>query len=320
MKLTKKIFFLNLNKKFLFEKKPVIAVAVSGGPDSMALASLMKEWTKINKGKILALLIDHRLRAESYTECKQTLIYLKTHNINSKIIRISAGKVNKKNMHEARQNRFDKLIDVCKSENILHLFLGHHYNDNIETFLMRKVAGSNFEGLGSMSFSVIRNKIQIIRPLLNYKKNQIIEYNKLNKIKYINDPSNFDETYTRVVIRNFLTQNNCMNKIKKDFQFIKTNIPLYKIMINQILLQIFIEIKKNNIVLSFNSFIKLDEVIKEKIIEKIFYYFQKKNKKLRSSKIKQFLSELNKKNLKSIKMSNLIVVKSKSSLGFSLNQ
>jgi len=320
MKFNKKNFFLNLNNKLVFENNPIIAVAVSGGPDSMALIYLMKEWVKIKKGKVVALLIDHKLRVESYNECKKTQNYLKTLNINSKIIRVHVKKIFKRNMHEARENRYDKLINFCKSQNILHLFLGHHFDDNLETFLIRKVAGSNFEGLASMPFSIIRKKVQLIRPLINYKKNQIIKFNKVNKIKFINDPSNVNERYTRVVIRNFLTHTNHMNKIKKDFKIISSYVPLYKKMINEILHQILIKIKKNKVIVSFKSFKNLDEVIKEKMVEKIFYYFHKKNKKLRYSKIKFFLKELNKNNLKSISISNIIVIKSQNSLVFSINQ
>ena len=320
MKFDKKNFFLYLNKNFLFENNPVIAVAVSGGPDSMALIYLMKEWIKFKKGKIVALLIDHKLRVESYNECKRTQNYLNILNVNSKIIKVSTKKIYKKNMHEARQNRYDKLIGFCKNQNILHLFLGHHFDDNLETFLIRKVAGSNFEGLASMPFSTIRNKVQIIRPLINYKKYQIIKFNMVNKIKFIIDPSNFNEKYTRVVIRNFLMQTNQMNIIKKDFNIISSYIPLYKKMINEILHQILIKIKKNNVAISLKNFKNLDEVLKEKIIEKIFYYFQTKNKKLRYSKIKIFLNELSKKNIKLFNISNIIVLKSHNTLDFSINK
>ena len=171
-----------------------------------------------------------------------------------------------------------------------------------------------------MPFSIIRNKVQLIRPLINYKKNQIVKFNKVNKIKFIVDPSNFNEQYTRVVIRNFLLQTNHINKIKKDFKIISSYISLYKKMINEILHQILIKIKKKNIVVSLKKFNNLDEMLKEKIIEKIFYYFQTKNKKLRYSKIKIFLNELNNKNLKTFNISNLIVVKSQNSLVFSINK
>ena len=91
-------------------------------------------------------------------------------------------------------------------------------------------------------------------------------------------------------------------------------------MINEILHQILIKIKKNKVIVSFKSFKNLDEVIKEKMVEKIFYYFHKKNKKLRYSKIKFFLKELNKNNLKSISISNIIVIKSQNYLDFSINK
>ena len=91
-------------------------------------------------------------------------------------------------------------------------------------------------------------------------------------------------------------------------------------MINEILHQTLTKIKKYNIVVSLKNFKKLDEVLKEKIIEKIFYYFQTKNKKLRYSKIKIFLNELNKKNLKPFNISNIIVVKNQNSLDFSINK
>ena len=55
-----------------------------------------------------------------------------------------------KKMKEARDNRFYKMSNYCLKNNILHLFLAHHQDDNIETFLLRKIAGSNLEGLSSI--------------------------------------------------------------------------------------------------------------------------------------------------------------------------
>ena len=69
------------------------------------------------------------------------------------------------NMSEARKNRFEKLTNYCQKNHILHLFLAHHYDDNLETFLLRKIAGSNIEGLRSIQNKTIINKLQIIRPL-----------------------------------------------------------------------------------------------------------------------------------------------------------
>ena len=68
-------------------------------------------------------------------------------------------------MNEARDNRYNLLTDFCIKNNILHLFIAHHKDDNLETFLNRKIAGSDFYGLKSMSELSFTIKF-IIRPLL----------------------------------------------------------------------------------------------------------------------------------------------------------
>ena len=81
MKIIKKKFNSDLKKYFLFENNPTIAVAVSGGPDSLALINLMNDWIKNQRGKVIAILIDHKLRKESYNECIITKKYLNSLNI-----------------------------------------------------------------------------------------------------------------------------------------------------------------------------------------------------------------------------------------------
>ena len=170
MKLNNKEFIKNLNQNYIFENNPNIAIGVSGGPDSMALLFLLNQWTKINKGTLVALIFDHRIRKENFEESKIIKDYLNKFKINSYIIRASKNNVIKQNMTEARANRFRGLVNYCKKKQILHLFLAHHYDDNIETFLTRKVSGSNLEGLACMSNISYRNNIQVLRPLLNFSK------------------------------------------------------------------------------------------------------------------------------------------------------
>ena len=320
MRINKKDFILHLNKFFLYEKNPIIAVAVSGGPDSIALAYLMDHWIKLKKGKIIALLIDHKIRKESYDECKLTQKYLNKLRIESRIIRIANQKLKKNNMGEARANRFEKLIFFCKKNKILHLFLGHHFDDNLETFLLRKIACSNLEGLGSIPTNIIFNKIQIIRPLLKHTKKEIIEFLKLNKINYITDPSNFDEKYSRGLIRKFLKKTNHINKIKKDFDMIVKYVPYYKLMINEIMHKLLLKINTNKIIFSISDFNRLDFFIKEKIIEKIYVYFQLENKQLRYSKIRKFLYNLEDSQCNSYNLSSMKVIKDSNFLTFLINK
>ena len=88
MKLNEKNFNNYLNTNFIFEKRPSVAVAVSGGPDSMLLSYLLNKWIKQYKGKIIALLINHGIRKESSEECNTTKKNLKKINIQSKIINV----------------------------------------------------------------------------------------------------------------------------------------------------------------------------------------------------------------------------------------
>ena len=109
-------------------------------------------------------------------------------------------------MKEARINRYNLLTDYCKKKNILHLFVGHHKDDKIETFLNRKISGSDFEGLQEIKSITVLNKVCIIRPLLDYSKKEIIKFNNVNSLNYIMDPSNQNLNYTRPVIRKYLCE------------------------------------------------------------------------------------------------------------------
>ena len=151
MSLNKRVF-LSLIKNFKhFENNPSIAVGVSGGPDSMALVYLLSTWIKLKKGKLIALVFDHQIRENSKDESLQVNDMLSDLNIDSIIIRPKKNKLIKKNMANARDNRFEGMINFCKKKSILHLFLGHHFDDNLETYLIRKINGSNLEGLASIN-------------------------------------------------------------------------------------------------------------------------------------------------------------------------
>ena len=146
MNLTNKEFIKYIEKRYTFENKPSVAVAVSGGPDSMSLLFLTNTFIKYKKGNLMALIVDHRIRKNSKEEARFISTYLDKNNINSQILTANKDKVRKKSMNEARDNRYNLLTDYCIKNNILHLFIAHHKDDNLETFLSRKIAGSDFYG------------------------------------------------------------------------------------------------------------------------------------------------------------------------------
>ena len=282
-----------LKKEIIFTEKPNIAVAVSGGPDSIALVFLLNTWIKKKNGKLIALIFDHKIRDNSKEEAQGTKAYLKSNGIHSKILSVSKNKLTKKNMNQARKNRFHQIIDYCKKKKIFYLFLGHHYDDNIETFLIRKIAGSNFEGLNCMQNKTLFDEILIIRPLLNFTKDQLLNYLKTNNLKFVQDPSNFNEKYSRAKIRKFLKINSNFKKdVIKDFQIIQNNFSHYRSMVYQLFHICNLEIKKNSLVFDKLKFLKLNKEIQVKLIEIVYKYFNKNKPFLRYAKIVNLLDNI----------------------------
>ena len=308
MSIIEKNLYESLNKKNLFENNPAIAVAVSGGSDSIALVFLLKNWIKKNKGKLTALIIDHQIRENSLKEAISVKKYLNNNNIQSLILKVPKKYILKGKMIQARENRFLKIINYCKKNKIFHLFIGHHCDDNVETFMLRKIAGSNFEGLNCMQEKTIYNDVQIIRPLLKFTKKQILDYNKKMNLVYVNDPSNNDEKYSRVVVRNFIKKNPQYKKnIIQEFKLIRENYYDYKKMIFQIYNLINIEIHKNMIIFDSIKFLNLDQELQAKFTEITYKFFYPKKPFLRYQKVIKTLDKLCETVNLSISLSNMKV-------------
>tara|TARA_B100001057_G_scaffold393863_1_gene402898 strand:- start:232 stop:1203 length:972 start_codon:yes stop_codon:yes gene_type:complete len=319
MNLKIKYFTEYLNNNFIFEKNPSVAVAVSGGPDSIALSILINAWCISVNGKNISLIVDHNLRKESPSEAIYVSNFLKEKKINTKILKVEKNKISKKNMKEARINRYDLLTNYCRNKNILYLFVAHHNDDKIETFLNRKISGSDFDGLQEIKQISLKNRTTIIRPLLDYPKEEIIKFNNIHSLKFLEDPSNKNLNYTRSVIRKFLNESSLSikKKITKDYLLIQNNSKLYNQMISEQLIQNIIEAKKNFIKTNYKNFIKLDILILEKIIKKIFYYFNNQDVFLKSKKIQILIKNLNNRNFKIFNLKSMIVKKDNNFLIFS---
>lgn len=286
-----------LNEIFLRDKHPKILVAVSGGPDSIALAFLVKKWInkRRRKGELFTVVFDHRIRHESYKEAIFVKKYLNSNNIFCKILRANKYKVVRKNMKQSRENRFSKITKFCKENHFFYLLMAHHFDDNIETFLLRKIAGSNIEGLNAMEEKTSFQNIQIIRPLLNFSKKELVKYCENNSLKFINDPSNLDEGYSRVVVRNFLKNNSKYKKnVLSDFKIIKNNYNDFMTMIFQNFILTTIEINNKLIVLDFKKFSSLNSHIQSKFIEIVYKFLYPKKPFLRYKKISNICKLLNK--------------------------
>ena len=309
-------FFSYLNNLKCFEKYPHVAVGVSGGPDSIALVYIINKWIKSKQGKLSALIFDHRIRSNSEQESYKVRDILIDLNISARILKTKKNKPIKKDMAQARNNRFEGLITFCSKNNIHHLFLGHHFDDNLETYLIRKINGSNFEGLGSMEEITYFKKIQILRPFIKINKNSILSFNKKNKLVFINDPSNKDVNYTRVKVRNFLQNNKYKKSIKYDFINLKKEMPYYRNMVWKCLMDTLAEVKPKSIKINRNKLLIFDDLIIEKIILLCLKFFSDQKYKSRSSKINLFISEMKKSRFKIFNLTGVYIKKKQDLLTF----
>ena len=157
---------LNLDKNF--------AVAVSGGPDSLALAVLAKIYAFKKKLVSKFFIVDHQIRKESSEEAKLTRKKLSSVGINSQIL-IWKGKKPTKNLQSiARKKRYELLIANCNKSKIENILLGHHEDDVIENFFIRILRGSGLKGLISFDKETRIDRINLLRPLLDQKKDDLI--------------------------------------------------------------------------------------------------------------------------------------------------
>ncbi|MBC7325371.1 MAG: tRNA lysidine(34) synthetase TilS, partial [Moorella sp. (in: Bacteria)] len=188
-------------KPFLPEKGEAVAIAVSGGPDSMALCHALSRQAA---DAIHALTVDHGLRPESADEARQVGSWLADWNcVRHQVLTrdqsaIPAAKI----QEEARHDRYRMLAAYCGEHGINQLFTAHHQDDQAETFLFRLAKGSGLDGLGAIrSVHDYSDTLRIIRPLLAMPKSSLLEYCAAHDVPYIRDPSNENGRFARARLR-----------------------------------------------------------------------------------------------------------------------
>ena len=189
---------LDLNQDFI--------VAVSGGPDSLVLAFLAKIYSIKNNIDVNFFIVDHKLRKGSTREAKLVKKKLKEYSINLNILNWY-GKKPKTNIQSiAREKRYKLLFENAKKLKVNNILLGHHQDDLLENFLIRILRGSGLNGLVSLDKRTQNQKINLLRPLLDYNKKDLIYICKYIYGSFVSDPSNQDDKFKRVRIRILLNQ------------------------------------------------------------------------------------------------------------------
>ncbi len=187
---------------------PVIALAVSGGPDSTALMLLAARWRDAlkTKPKLVAVTVDHGLRKESRGEAAAVARLARKLNISHRTVRWNGCKPSTGVQEKARAARYRLLGEAAQKAGAAHILTAHTLDDQAETVLIRMSRGSGLTGLGAMTRIAPlppdgKSLVVLVRPLLDITKARLIATLDTAKIPYADDPSNRNPRFARSRLR-----------------------------------------------------------------------------------------------------------------------
>ena len=185
-----------------------IALAVSGGSDSMALAVLARRWLQAGgtRPKISLLTVDHRLRDGARAEADQVMMWAKALGFDSQILCRQGARPQSGVQAKARQARYELLARWCVANHAACVVTAHTLDDQAETFMMRLARGSGVDGLSGMGLDTMVCGVRVHRPLLDATRQQLRAVLADAGQDWLEDPSNADCRYERVRVRRMLAQ------------------------------------------------------------------------------------------------------------------
>ena len=189
-----------------FRSAPALVLAVSGGPDSVALMWLLARWRRaLSRGpRLVAVTIDHGLRAESAREAGNVKRLARTLQIEHRTMKWTGAKPKSGIPAAARAARYRLLADAAKAAGATHVLTAHTSDDQAETVLMRLFRGSGIAGLSAMARESERGGVILARPLLSVPKSRLMATLGKAGIAYADDPTNRDLAFTRPRLRALL--------------------------------------------------------------------------------------------------------------------
>ncbi len=182
-----------------------VALAVSGGADSMALMALAHRARAIlpDGPDFLVLTVDHGLRAEARQETALVADTARRFGFNCRVLVGDGVKTGGNLQAAARDLRYQLMTDACHALGVDILVTAHHLEDQAETFLLRLARGSGVDGLGAMAPQSWRRGVRLIRPFLDTPKARLQDFlaSDYLDIRWVEDPSNEDSSFDRVKLR-----------------------------------------------------------------------------------------------------------------------
>lgn len=301
------------NKSRNSEKETInLVIGLSGGPDSIFLSEMMANYRDENKDvniNIYAMHLNHMIREEAKNDEDIAIRFCQKNNIDLKVYRNDIEKAAKENKQSTEEvgrdirymylNEIGQNIERKNEKEKIYLLTAHILEDTAETMFMNIARGTTLSGLTGIKLKT-RNlkytKYNILRPVYNISKKDILKYLKLKNIEYAVDKTNFELDYTRNKFRNDIFNKideigynirkslfNLSQSIKEEETFINkyvekkfkklniTNIEKYKLdMKNN-------EENLSEIILDLEEYLKLDKFIAKKIIVKSIEKLEKNN-------------------------------------------
>lgn len=182
-----------------------LGLAVSGGPDSMAMLLLAEAAIP---GQFEVATVDHGLRPEAEQECALVQRHCEARGIRCAILRVLVGEGNLQ--EQAREARYAALVDWAHTRGLSAVATAHHADDQAETLLMRLNRGSGAAGLAGVRERSFLDppcfELPLIRPLLAFRRNELASVIAATGVEPVHDPSNSDERFDRVRTRKALAE------------------------------------------------------------------------------------------------------------------
>lgn len=249
--------------------KDVVVVAVSGGPDSMSLLHYISSLRQELGLTVVCAHVNHNVRKESASEKEYLEKYCDLNGIVFESMIIE--EYGEDNFHnEARSKRYRYFEEIVKKYNSAYLFTAHHADDLIETILMRIARGSTMHGYAGFSKIVDMGSYRIVRPFIEYTKEELLNYCNKNKIKFAQDASNEKDVYTRNRYRKYVLpflKSEDPNIHEKFMKFSKT-LFMYDDYINNQLDLVIDDVYKQDLI-NIDKFLRLDYVLQNKLINRV---------------------------------------------------
>nr|YP_009313241.1 tRNA Ile-lysidine synthetase [Dichotomaria marginata]SCW21495.1 tRNA Ile-lysidine synthetase [Dichotomaria marginata] len=270
---------INLTQNLNIQKNQHILLALSGGADSLCLLKLLKDIQILYKLQLGLIYIDHQQRHDSIYNSKHIINIIKEYKLQSYIYQIKQSKYSE---NQLRRLRYQIFLKTANKYNYSYIATAHHNDDKIETCLQNLIRGSSLDGLNSLKWSrFINPNLQIIRPILNFKKSDILWFCKYYNLPIWSDYTNTSYIYKRNRIRQELIPylklylnndieeniNNFLNITNLDIEYIRQNT-----------LKIYQAVKHPKLIaLNYQILFKQHKALQIRVLKLFFYHNFKLN-------------------------------------------